>query len=885
MVKFLTKILVLTLLVCGISKASFLPTPLAKELGGTGTSCVTAACAANSILPSQTSNAGKFLTTDGTDTSWGTVSVSSAFSAITAGTNTTAAMVVGSGSSIAATGSGTITATSIAGTLPIASGGTNNTTYGSNQVPYFDGTKLNGQADFTQTISGGHTTLTLGGTSQGVLNVTGSNSGPETLATFTAGGSSSGNPIKVRVSDATRNIDIQAESPNKSGVYFRRSAVESSLRFTNTGAISLFPATGTDFNVFTSSGGQLELTSFGVLTNYGGDFSTHGSLSFADPGSVSTVSFLSTTAGITYSLKWPDNTGTPGQVLTTDGASPSSATLSWATPSGGMHTNMDNTVVTTSIPDGTNLYAVSSSGAGFAIGTTSTSTPSPMLIGPGNASLGSNAAGANLYINASSGDGTGIGGDIISSAGAAGVSGAQGGSYILYSAAGAGNDGSSFQLGGGNSSGSLYNLNQGSVHNSTVASHMHFHAADADSTATPADIEFEAGENVTDGVTRGAIKIMGKAAGPVDLRFLEDTDNGVNYVGFKAPASLSGNQIWQLPSADGTSGQSIKTNGSGVLSFGTPVSVGDTIGSATANSIFYAGAAGVLAQDNTHLFYDGSSDAAVTIGSASKQGTLTVTGANAGPTTVASFTGGSSSGANPVKIRVADASRSIDIQLGSPSTNGIFFNGSGGQTAALRFSSGGAVSIFPESSTPADFNVFTSGGSLTVNGTTGLLTNTAALKSATSLIVEDPGAGTNTVTVQAPTLAADRTITLPSAASAAGQFVVATDSSGTLAYGHVNSSGIAAGPNSAYSVPATAKFVYADTLTALRAYTLPVCDTALLGKEITFTNQSSGGNDFTVGAASGETINGVTGPAETISATLWGKYACFAVGRWASLSP
>ena len=49
-----------------------------------------------------------------------------------------------------------------------------------------------------------------------------------------------------------------------------------------------------------------------------------------------------------------------------------------------------------------------------------------------------------------------------------------------------------------------------------------------------------------------------------ELRFYE----GSNYVGFEAPA-LSGDQIWILPSADGTSGTALKTDGSGNLSWGT----------------------------------------------------------------------------------------------------------------------------------------------------------------------------------------------------------------------------------------------------------------------------------------------------------------------------
>jgi len=47
-----------------------------------------------------------------------------------------------------------------------------------------------------------------------------------------------------------------------------------------------------------------------------------------------------------------------------------------------------------------------------------------------------------------------------------------------------------------------------------------------------------------------------------ELRFYE----GSNYVGFEAPA-LSADQIWVLPTADGSSGQLLKTDGSGNLSF------------------------------------------------------------------------------------------------------------------------------------------------------------------------------------------------------------------------------------------------------------------------------------------------------------------------------
>ena len=49
---------------------------------------------------------------------------------------------------------------------------------------------------------------------------------------------------------------------------------------------------------------------------------------------------------------------------------------------------------------------------------------------------------------------------------------------------------------------------------------------------------------------------------------LADADSSA-YVGFKAPATITSNRIWTLPAADGTTGQVLSTNGSGVLSWAT----------------------------------------------------------------------------------------------------------------------------------------------------------------------------------------------------------------------------------------------------------------------------------------------------------------------------
>lgn len=62
----------------------------------------------------------------------------------------------------------------------------------------------------------------------------------------------------------------------------------------------------------------------------------------------------------------------------------------------------------------------------------------------------------------------------------------------------------------------------------------------------------------------GNVTIQGQG----DLR-LADSDSS-HYVALQAPGTVSSNVTFTLPSADGTNGQVLQTNGSGTLSFATP---------------------------------------------------------------------------------------------------------------------------------------------------------------------------------------------------------------------------------------------------------------------------------------------------------------------------
>ena len=58
------------------------------------------------------------------------------------------------------------------------------------------------------------------------------------------------------------------------------------------------------------------------------------------------------------------------------------------------------------------------------------------------------------------------------------------------------------------------------------------------------------------------------AVGQGQLRVQEDSDNGRNSVGFKAPTSITSDITWTLPNSDGTSGEVLTTDGSSNLSWG-----------------------------------------------------------------------------------------------------------------------------------------------------------------------------------------------------------------------------------------------------------------------------------------------------------------------------
>jgi hypothetical protein len=106
--------------------------------------------------------------------------------------------------------------------------------------------------------------------------------------------------------------------------------------------------------------------------------------------------------------------------------------------------------------------------------------------------------------------------------------------------------------------------------------------------------------NVTGDSMTGDLSILNQK----ELRFYE----GVNYVGFEAPALIA-NQIWVLPSVDGGENDILITDGAGNLSFQTLGALGGGLGPEIVDgSTLYWDAANSAWISMTAIFYDDGRD-------------------------------------------------------------------------------------------------------------------------------------------------------------------------------------------------------------------------------------------------------------------------------------
>lgn len=104
-------------------------------------------------------------------------------------------------------------------------------------------------------------------------------------------------------------------------------------------------------------------------------------------------------------------------------------------------------------------------------------------------------------------------------------------------------------------------------------------------------------------LTTGLLRIEGTSSAGGVIRLYEDTDNGTNYVSLQCPSSVSSNTNFVLPSSDGTSGQFLKTDGSGNLGFETVTVTNDMELIATATASNDASIEFTDLGDSTYQYY------------------------------------------------------------------------------------------------------------------------------------------------------------------------------------------------------------------------------------------------------------------------------------------
>jgi len=123
----------------------------------------------------------------------------------------------------------------------------------------------------------------------------------------------------------------------------------------------------------------------------------------------------------------------------------------------------------------------------------------------------------------------------------------------------------------------------------------------AGSSATPANFK------VSNGSTSGG-----------SVQFLEDSDNGVNFVALKAADSIASSLTFTLPASDGSANQVLGTDGSGNLSF---LSTTSTLAGATDTDITSPTSGQVIVHDGVDSFDNVSISGDATLAS---DGTLTI---------------------------------------------------------------------------------------------------------------------------------------------------------------------------------------------------------------------------------------------------------------------
>jgi hypothetical protein len=235
----------------------------------------------------------------------------------------------------------------------------------------------------------------------------------------------------------------------------------------------------------------------------------------------------------------------------------------------------------------------------------------------------------------------------------------------------------------------------------------------------------------------GALDVFGNSTAGSNIKLYEDTDNGTNYVSFKAPDTIAANVTWTLPSADGTNTQVLQTNGSGVLSFvaaggasaATPSALGTVYGKTNTTNLTFLGYGAGTANTGTYNTFIGGVDDYHGIsagGSNTSGGNNTAVGSGSIPKNV---TGSSitSVGMNAGQNTTAGPNTYVGQGAGSGNTSGTANIAVGYRT--LGYTGAGGIMSNNVSIGDSSLTYNTTGGSNVAVGGSALLSNTTASNS------------------------------------------------------------------------------------------------------------------------------------------------------------
>ena len=578
-------------------------TDLAVADGGTGAS--TAAGGLNNLLPTQTGNANKYLQTDGTNATWdavslstsditGTLPVANGGTGVTSSTGT-GAVVLSNSPTLVTPALGTPasgTATNLTG-LPISTGVSGLGT----GVATFLGTPSSANLASAVTDETGSGALVFAnsptlvtpalGTPSALVgtNITGTASGltagnVTTNANLTGAITSTGNATSLgSFSSANLLGALTDETGTGSAVFATSPTLVTPILGTPTSA-TLTNATGLPIATGVSGLGTGVATALAVnVGSSGAPLVNGGVLGTPSSGTATNLTGLPISTGVSglgtgVATALAVNVGSAGAAVVNGGA--------LGTPSGGTATNLTGLPLSTGV---TGTLPVANGGTGQ-----TSYTDGQLLIGN---STGNTLAKATLT------QGTGI-------------TITNGNGTITIAASGGG--GSGDVVGPASSTDNAF--------------------ARFDST-TGKLLQNSTGATLSDtgaAVFTGALDVLGNSTAGSNIKLYEDTDNGTNYVAFKAPDTIASNVTWTLPAADGTSAQVLSTNGSGTLSWATAGGggSGDVVGpsSATDNALVrFDTTTGKLLQNSVGILSDTGAISGLTDISAS--GAVTLSGGTA----------------------------------------------------------------------------------------------------------------------------------------------------------------------------------------------------------------------------------------------------------------